>query len=142
MPATKTIIKKTHQEAVVKVVGTGGGSVTIDLSDDLLPTGQVLDGATQKASIVAVMWTGDTAGAIEITRGLLTVMNLQAAPAGQLFFDGQIMPPDNTGETDDISVTITGDAELWIRLRKTAGYKTTIEPEQFGPYDDPTKAGE
>ena len=39
MAVTKTVLKKTHQEAVVKVAGTAAAA-TIDLGVDLLPAGQ------------------------------------------------------------------------------------------------------
>lgn len=141
MAVAKTIIKKTHQEAVVKVAGTAAAA-TIDLSEDLVPTGQITDGATQKVSIIGVTWSGNTDGIITITRNSVTIMTLQTNAAGMLYFDGQSMPPDNINDTHDIVVTISGaQAECWIKLRKVSGYKTTVEPEQFGPYDDPTQAG-
>jgi len=141
MAVTKTIMKKTHQEAVVKVAGTAAAA-TIDLAGDLVASGQVLDGEIQKVSIVGATWTGGTNGIISIQRGNDVVMTLQANAAGMLFFDGQTMIPDNIGEASNIVVTISGaQAECWLKLRKVSGYKTTIEPEQFGPYDDPTVAG-
>jgi hypothetical protein len=69
-------------------------------------------------------------------------MTLQANAAGALYFDGQTMIPENIEEASDIVVTISGaQAECWLKLRKVSGYKTTIEPEQFGPYDNPAVAG-
>lgn len=141
MAVTKTVMKKTHQEAVVKVAGTAAAA-TVDLSADLVAAGQVLDGATQKVSIVGVTWTGAADGIVTIARNSVTIMTLQANAAGMLYFDGQTMIPDNLEESSDIVVTISGaQAECWLKLRKTSGYKTTVEPEQFGHYDDPTVAG-
>jgi hypothetical protein len=141
MPVVKTILKNTHQEAVVKVAGTAAAA-TIDLSADLVATGQALDGEIQKASIVGVTWTGAANGVAEISRNGVVVMTLQANAAGALEMNGQMMLPDNINDDKDVTVTISGaQTECWIRLRKTSGYKTTIEPEQFGPYDDPTVAG-
>lgn len=141
MAVVKTVMKKTHQEAIVKVAGTAAAA-TIDLSADLVAAGQVLDGATQKATITGVSWTGAADGVITITRNSIVIMTLQANAAGMMYFDGQSMVPDNIEESSDLVVTISGaQAECWLKLRKTSGYKTTIEPEQFGPYDDPTVAG-
>jgi hypothetical protein len=144
MPTVKTVIKKTHQEAVVKVAGTAAAE-TISLASDLLPTGQVLDGGTQTVNIVGVTWTGATNGIITIGRGVAgatTVMTLQANAAGSLEFGGQMMLPDTIANTTDIVVTISGaQAECWLRLRKSGGYKTTYEPEVFGPYDNQSAAG-
>lgn len=142
MAVTKTVLKKVHQEAVVKVAGTDAAA-TISLANDLLPSTQVLDGDTQTVSITGATWTGATNGIATISRGGVTVMTLQANAAGTLSFDGQTMIPDTIGSTSDIVVTISGaQTECWLKLRKVSGYKTTVEPEQFGSYDDPTTAGE
>ena len=149
MATAKTVLKKTHQEAIVKIAGTTGTEI-ISLTADLLTTGQVL-GATgsQAVNIAGVTWSGDNNGMISITRGGVgaagatgVVMTLQANACSQLDFSGQSMIPDSIGNTSNIGVTITGaQSELWIKLRKVAGYQTTIEPEQFGPYDNPSVAG-
>lgn len=141
MAVVKTILKKTHQEAVVKVAGTAAAA-TVDLSADLVASGQTLDGAVQTVSVVGVTWTGGADGIITITRNNVVVFTLQANAAGSLYFDGQTMIPDNIEEESDIVVTVSGaQAECWLKLRKVGGYKTTIEPEQFGSYDDPAVAG-
>jgi hypothetical protein len=141
MPVAKTIMKKTHQEAIVKVAGTAAAA-TIDLSADLVAAGQVLDGDVQKVSITGVNWTGASDGIVTIARNSVTIMTLQANAAGMMYFDGQSMIPDNIEEASDIVVTVSGaQAECWLKLRKVSGYKTTIEPEQFGPYDNPAVAG-
>jgi hypothetical protein len=141
MAVTKTILRNVHQEAAVKVAGTVA-SATIDLSVDLLNTGLVLDGDTQAVNIVGVVWTGNTGGVITITRNDVTIMTLQAAAAGMLYFDGQTMVPESVENTSDIVVNISGaQAECWLKLRKVSGYKTTVEPEQFGHYDNPSVAG-
>jgi hypothetical protein len=141
MAIVKTILKKTHQEAVVKVAGTAAAG-TISLASDLLPTGQVLDGDTQTVNIVGVTWTGAADGIITITRNSVVVMTLQANAAGALEFNGQMMLPDTIGNTSDLVVTISGaQAECWLRLRKVGGYKSTIETEQFSIYDNLSVAG-
>lgn len=141
MAVTKTIMRKTHQTVEVRVAGTSD-SATINLAEDLLPTGQVLDGSTQKVSIIGVNWTGASGGVITITRNSVVIMTLQTGAAGMIYFDGQQMGSENTEEASNIVVTISGaQSECWIKLRKTFGYKTTIEPEQFGPYDNPNAAG-
>jgi hypothetical protein len=149
MATTKVILKKTHQEAIVKVAGTGA-TETISLTTDLLPTTQVL-GATgaQAANIAGVTWTGANDGIITISRGGVgasgatgVVMTLQANACGQLDFSGQAMIPDPIGNTSNIEVAISGaQAECWLKLRKVSGYVTTVEPEQFGSHDNPSVAG-
>lgn len=141
MAVTKTVLKKTHQEAIVKVAGTAAAA-TIDLGDDLLPSTQVLDGSTQTVNITGVTWTGATGGVISISRNSVVIMTLLAETSGELDFGGQDMVPDTIQNISDIVVTISGaQAECWLKLRKVGGYKTTVEPEQFGSHDDPTVAG-
>lgn len=141
MATVKTILKKVHQEAIIKVQGTTAAEV-ISLSTDLLAVGQALDGATQSVNIVGVTWSGAANGVITITRGATTIMTLQTNSCNQLDFSGQQMIPDTIANTTDITVTISGaQAECWLKLRKVGGYKTTIEPEQFGSYDNPAVAG-
>lgn len=216
MATAKTVLRKTHQEAVIKVAGTAAAE-TISLSADLLPMGvltpdtgtitvgtgatsvvgvgtnftakyvgaqlydstdvligtvtsvtnittmvltangavavtggafktsfrtQLLDGSTQAVNIIGATWTGAATGKITISRNSVTVMTLLADATGQLEFGGQQMIPDSVNNTSDIVVTISGaQAECWLKVRKVSGYKTTIEPEQFGSHDDKTVAG-
>lgn len=217
MATAKTVLRKTHQEAVIKVAGTAAAE-TISLAADLLPMGvltpdtgtitagtgttaivgtgttfsakyvgadlytaagvligtvsayvsatsltlvanglvavsptaafktsfrtQLLDGSTQAVNIIGATWTGAATGKITISRNSVTVMTLLADATGQLEFSGQQMIPDSVNNTSDIVVTISGaQAECWLKVRKVSGYKTTIEPEQFGSHDDTTVAG-
>lgn len=49
------------------------------------------------------------------------------------------MTPEITENTSPIEVTITGtQGEVWIRLKKVSGYRSTIEYATYGAYDDPT----
>ena len=118
------------------------GAVTYDGAYYVAFPSQELDGDTQTVNITGATWTGANNGIITIARGGVTVMTLQANAAGQLDFAGQMMIPDPIANTSDIVVTISGaQAECWLKLRKVSGYKTHIEPEQFGSYDDPSVAG-
>lgn len=139
--AVKTILKKTAQEAIVKVQGDSG-SVTIDLQTEIVSSGQVLDGATQTVNIIGLTWTGAASSVIAIDRNSTRIMTVGGSSIGSLDFNGQDMVPDTINNTHDIVVTISGgQGELWLKLRKAGGYKTTIEPEQFGSYDNPSVAG-
>lgn len=141
MPVTKTVMKVTHQEAIVKVAGTSAAA-TIDLSADLVAPGQVLNGDTQAVNIVGVMWSGATAGQIQLTRNSVVVKTMTTDTADYHDYSGQDMIPESTENTSDIVVTISGaQAECWLKLRKVSGYRTTVEPEQFGHYDNPAVAG-
>lgn len=141
MAVTKTVLKNTNQESVVKVAGTAAAA-TIDISSDLLASTQALDGATQTVNIVGLVWTGAADGIITITRNSVVITTLQANAAGMLYFDGQSMIPDTIENTSDIVVTISGaQAECWIRLRKVGGFASKVETAVFGAYDDQTAVG-
>lgn len=141
MAVTKTVLKNTNQESVIKVAGTAAAA-TIDLSVDLLASTQALDGATQTVNIIGLVWTGATDGIITITRNSVVITTLQANAAGMLYFDGQSMIPDTIQNTSDIVVTISGaQAECWLRLRKVGGFATKVETAVFGSYDNETVVG-
>ena len=140
MAVTKTVLKLTERDAVVKVAG-GAGSATIDLQADLKRTNEEL-GATQNVSISGVQWTGTTDATITIARNGVTIMTLNCGASGQLEMQGQAMIPDTIEQDKDIVVTVAGTAgELWVRLKKVSGYTSGVETTQFGQYDDPNVVG-
>lgn len=141
MAVTKTILKNTNQETVIKVAGTAAAE-TIVLDTDLVASTQVAEGDTQTVNIVGLVWTGATDGIIQISRGGIIITTLQANAAGALEFAGQQMVPDSIANTSDIVVTISGaQAECWIRVRKISGYATKVETATYGAYDDETRVG-
>lgn len=141
MAVTKTILKNTNNESVVKVAGTAAAA-TIDLSTDLLASTQALDGATQTVNIVGLQWSGAPDGVITITRNSVVIATLQTTAAGALEMNGQMMIPDTIENTSDLVVTISGaQSECWIRLRKVGGYATKVETAVFGAYDDQSVVG-
>lgn len=142
MAVTKTILKNTDNEAIVKVAGAGA-TATISLSNDLPTAKQVVPvGVSPTAVIAGLQWTGDTDGIISIVRNDVVIMTLQANAAGALEMGGQMMIPDNIENLSDIDVTISGaQAECWIRIKKTSGYQPTVEYFKYGSYDDETIVG-
>lgn len=142
MAVTKTILKLTERDAVVKVAGTAG-SATIDLQTDLKRSNEVLaEGKTQKVSIFGAQWTGTVDAVVSIVRNGVTIMTLNCGAAGALEMTGQMMVPDNVEEASDLEVTVTGtQAEVWLRLRKEDGYQSMIETSEFGQYDNVNAVG-
>lgn len=139
MATAKTVLKKTQTEAIVKVAGSGAAE-TIDLDVDIVASTETAGSAgTQEVQITGVTWTGAAGGVITITRNSVTIMTLQANNQGHIDFLQSGMFPDNVENDQNIVVTISGaQAECWLRLRKSAGYNTKIQPEQYGIYDDQT----
>jgi hypothetical protein len=141
MAVTKTVLKNTNQESVVKVAGTAAAA-TIDISADLLASTQALDGATQTVNIVACKWCGLNNSTITITRNSVNILTLNGADAGDLDFSAGYGFVDSTENTSDVVVTVAGaEAQVYLTLRKVGGYATKVETAVFGAYDDQTAVG-
>lgn len=139
MAVTKTVIKNTNQEAVIKVAGTDG-SVTIDLQTDILAATQALSGGTQSANIIACQWVGLNNASVTITRNSVNILTLPGGGSDSLELGAGYT--DNIENTSDLVVTIAGaEAQCYITLRKVGGYATKVETAQFGSYDDQTQVG-
>ena len=142
MAVTKTVLKASEAEAVVKITGVNGDTATISLAEDILAATQEAGNADQTVYITGMQWTGVVAGVATITRNNVIVATLNAGASGALDMSGQMMIPDTTQATQDIVVTITGgQTEVWLRLKKVDGYKTTVEYGKYGSYDDETIVG-
>jgi len=138
----QTIVKSVHQEYIVKVEGNNAEEYI--LLNELEPAGQESFGllGNIRVNIVGVTWTGDNGSVITIKRNNVIIMTLQANASNQLDFGGQLMVPDTIANNNTIVVSISGgQAECYLKLHKVGGYRTTIEPEQYGPYDNPDVAG-
>jgi hypothetical protein len=135
------ILKNVHQEVIFKVSGNNTEK-RIQLYD-LGAIGQNVNAGSEirRVNITGVTWSGANGAVITIKRNNVIIMTLQANASNELDFGGQLMVPDTINNTSDIVITISGgQAECQLKLHKS-GYRTTIEPEQFGPYDDPTIVG-
>ena len=140
MAVTKTIIKNTNQETIVKVGGTAG-SATISLATDCLAATQALDGATQSVDIVSAQVTGLLVSGITVVRNAVPVLAFAPENAGLFNYEGNGFR-DNVQNTKDIVVTVSGaEAHIYLTLRKIGGYATKVETAQFGSYDNNTVVG-
>jgi hypothetical protein len=141
MPVTKTILKNTNNETIVKVAGTAAAA-TIDLQTDCLATTQALSGATQTVNIAGVQWVGLPNSTITITRNSVNILTLPGGGADYLEFAAGNGFVDNIEATNDIEVTVAGaEAQCYLILRKAGGYATKVETAVFGAYDDETAVG-
>jgi hypothetical protein len=140
MAVTKTIIKNTNQETIVKVGGTAG-SATIALATDCLASTQALDGATQTVDIVTVQTNGLLNSGITVVRNSVAIMAFAPENSATFNFEGNGLR-DTVQNTRDIVVTISGaEAHIYFTLRKVGGYATKVETAQFGSYDNPAVVG-
>ncbi len=141
MAVTKTILKNTNNETIVKIAGTAA-STTIDLQTDLLASTQALDGATQTVNIAGVQWVGLSAATVTITRNSVNVLTLPGGGADYMEFAAGNGFVDTVENTSDIVVTIAGaEAQCYLVLRKVGGYATKVETAVFGAYDNQTTVG-
>lgn len=140
MATNKRILRLTNQEAVVKFDGDTG-SVTLDLDVDLkLPTETAV---TPKVNILSMQVAGKPSSVASVSRNGVNLWDLQSGSAECIDLLAIGGASDTTENASDIVVTFTGaEGQLIMKLRKDSGYKTMLEPEQFGGYDDPTKVNE
>jgi hypothetical protein len=141
MAVTKTVMKNTNQETIVKVTGTAAAA-TITLNSDCLASTQALTaGGTPTANIVGVMVTGLLSSSVTIARNSATVLSFAAENASNFNFEGNGFV-ETTANTSDIVVTIAGaEATAYVTIRKIAGYSSKVETAVYGAYDDVTRVG-
>ena len=123
----KHILKKTNRKVAVKIAGSGV-TETITLATDCKGTGETLL-ESQSVEITSVRWTGAPDATATITRGSDTILILQANAAGNFdMADAEYVESLNSG--DDIVVTTTGNMQVYLLLRKSAGYFID-DPQQY-----------
>lgn len=142
MAITKTVLKASEAEAVVKITGVSGDTATITLDSDILAASQVTTDGDQTVYITGLQWTGAVAGVATITRNNVIIATLNAGAAGALDMGGQTMIPDSIESTSNVVVSISGgQTEVWLRLKKVDGYRSKVEYGPYGSYDDVTEIG-
>jgi hypothetical protein len=140
MAVTKTILKNTHQEAVVKISGTAG-SATIDISVDLLNAKQALNGSTVRVDIIDCIVTGLLGSGITVVRNSVPILAFAPENSLKLNFEGEGFR-ENIQNNANIVVTISGaEAHIYLVLRKVTGFASMIETAQFGSYDNESAVG-
>lgn len=141
MAVTKTILKNTNQETIVKIAGTAA-SATIDLQTDCLAATQALAGDTQTVNIAGFQFTGLASSTITIARNGTNITTLSSEGHDSIEFTAGNGFADTIANTSDIVVTIAGaEAQLYLTLRKVSGYATKVETATYGAYDDETRVG-
>ena len=141
MAVTKTVLKNTNQETIVKIAGTAAAA-TIDLQTDCLASSQALDGETQTVNIVGFQFTGLASSTITIARNGINITTVAGEGHDSIEFAAGNGFSDTIENTSDIVVTIAGaEAQVYLTLRKVSGYATKVENATYGAYDDPTRVG-
>lgn len=126
---SKSIIKVSDTEAIVRIAGKDTAAVTINIATDILSTNQTVSG-TPTVTITGVQWAGEPGAIYKVDRNGTRIVTPLADNGNFIDFMGTAFPPENTNSTSNIDVTIVTAAgaavqgELWLRLRKVSGYVT------------------
>ena len=128
MAISKTVIKLTHIEAVVKIVNdvAGAASATISLATDILKSNEELTGETPVVNLGTVDVGLSNGTEATITRGGVLISNMYENTLGYLMEFGA----DPTQNTADVVVNFTGKGTMFVRLFKIKGYRPLFRPEQ------------
>jgi hypothetical protein len=119
-------IKKSNIDVVAKVSGTAGTTVTIDLENLVVPN-EYINGIPT-VDLTGVSFTGHYLTVLTVKRNNKVLLSLPATGASFLNLSGQDFPSDNSNNTADLVVSITGgQGECWLRLKKVSGYETVDE---------------
>jgi len=138
MAVTITIIKRTQQEAIIKVSGTGACTI---LLDDLVSHNQIVEGTDQRVDIVGAVVTGLLSSAITVTRNGVATLAFAGENSAIFDFEGQGFR-DSSNNDKDIVVTIANaEGHIYLILRKVSGYTSTVETAIYGSYDNPSAVG-
>jgi len=133
MPVTKTVLKKTPQVAVVKLVGSG--SSTIDLDVDLKTIDESFLGyANANVNISGVMWSFSGTDSLTIARNSTTVMVLYGND--NWTFNQQYGFTDTSNNNSNIVCTLSGSGgTVFVTLSKTQGYTLPNQQVLYSKYD-------
>ena len=135
------IMNQTETKASIKVWGTNvTGKIT--LTGDLLSPTMIIDG-TPTVNITFLQWSSTgkndpvSTDVININRDGETVIGLYQN-TGTMDFGANGGMTEDTNNNSDIDYEIIGTGYAYITVRKVAGYKSKIQPEMYGSYDDTT----
>ena len=129
MAITKTLIKHTHRDAIVKIVNDStSNSITIDIDVDLLKADETLSGALD-VRLSCVDYGLGTGGG-KIVRNSVNVLEMPANNHGH--FPHQYAN-DPTEKASDLVITM-GQGTMVIHLLKVNGYRANFQPELNGGY--------
>lgn len=143
---TLSVLRKTDTKVSFKVhTESTAINQTIALATDCLDSSrEALAGGSNvpRANIIAMWWAGAPDVIITVKRNGVTIATLHADSPGQFDFE-DVHFVDNLENSSDVVITtnIAGAAQLYITMRKVAGYLSKIETPAYGSYDDETVIG-
>ncbi len=125
MAVTKTVVKSTHNNAVVKVINdsSGAASTTITLATDLLRSNETISGSPS-VSIGRLEFSSMNGGAgIKIVRNSVVIMQLENSGCFELPFN-----EDSIQNTSDLVITLDRGTLIMHLLKNN--YEPNYKPEQ------------
>ena len=143
---SKTLLRKSDTKVSYKIhTESTALNETITLATDLLDSSrEALAGGSNvpKANIISMWWAGATGIVITIKRNNVTIATLHCDSPGAFDFE-DVHFVDNLENASDLVITSSGSgaAQLYITMRKVAGYLSKIETAAYGSYDDVTRIG-
>lgn len=142
MPMNLTTIKNTGAETIIHFECPAEiASATITIAD-LAAGSQARNSDAPRVNIVRFVSTGEDGAAVQIARGIKTL--IVCAPENAPFLDLTSMGITESQQNDlDISVQNLTAKRVsgYITLRKVAGWSSKIELAEFGQYDNPNVVG-
>lgn len=129
----KRILKQTETLAIVKVWGTNV-TETISLNSDLLSPTMIVEGTPRVNISFVTSYSQSDADSIAVVRNSVPVLYMNGVD--QIDFSGNFGITEDTENSSNFVITISGTAGIYLNLRKVSGYKSKIETAQFSVYDD------
>ena len=115
---SKTVLKKTRQQAIVKLVGTG--SYTITPLDVKLADETVASNGNVTMNINSVIYSLVGASASTVARGATTVMELTGNDNWS--FSQMMGFVENESNASNITVTLNGGGMIYMGITKSDGF--------------------
>lgn len=134
-------IKRTNGEAIVKVIGYGEDSGTVNLVDLINSNVEAIDqeflddNGDYKVTVIGATWSGENGTTIRVQRDGYNILNVDASNAGNINYYSQGQS-DSTADYANIDFYFSNNGQVTLTLRKVGGWKPTTEYATYGAYDN------
>jgi hypothetical protein len=134
MAITKTILRKSHTDVIVRFVATAPadeGTITVA---ECLDTNETKD-ATVQLNLHRALFSTLADASIDVVRNSVTVAKFFGV--GELDNNWVITDQGN----EDVTVTFGAAGMIIVHIKKASGFNSPHETAIYGSYDDPTAVG-
>jgi hypothetical protein len=134
------VLKLTEQEAVLKIYSTEASGTTMNIAlSTLTRANEVFVNGTSGVSIKAMYWGLKQNKQLDVGRIVNGSIEGHYYLANSGFYQYQGFT-DTAYDHNDIRIVADGPFHLIVHLTKY-GWQNKLEPETFGPYDNPNVVG-